>query len=110
MEPYYDNQLNGNACVDVQEAVDDLESEIIASGRPELLRYVASLRAFNKVRKSMFGQELVGDYAGDVAEFKNEYIKTGMSITTKAHIVFDHIVDFCERHGKGLGFYSEQAR
>ena len=109
MENFHSNQLNGNACVDVQEAVVDLESELTASGRPELLRYSAFLSSFNKVRKACFGQDLLDSYENDVAECKEAYVKTGMSITTKAHILFEHVVDFCKKHGKGLGHFSEQA-
>ena len=108
MEAFHDNQLNGNACVDVLEAVDDLESELIASGHSDLLPYVSSLREFNKVRKSCFGQDLLDSCEDDVARFKDEYVKAGLSITTKAHILFEHVVEFCKKHGKGLGYYSEQ--
>ena len=109
MEAFHNNQLNGNACVDVLEAVDDLESELTASGRADLLPYASSLREFNKVRKACFGQELsVDTVEADVERFKEAYVNTGMSITTKAHILFEHVVPYCMQRGKGLGFYSEQ--
>ena len=82
---------------------------MIASGHSDLLPYVSSLREFNKVRKACFGQDLsIDTVEADVERFKDAYVKTGMSITTKAHILFEHVVPYCMQRGKGLGFYSEQ--
>ena len=64
------------------------------------------------VRKSCLGQDILTSYKEDIAKFKEAYLKLKINITTKAHIVFEHIVEFFERknNGKGLGYYSEQAR
>ena len=104
--------MNGNACRDVLEALDELESELLSQNLPnmsEIQLLINSMRAFNKVRKSCFGEDLESSYIDDIAEFKEEYIKTEMSITTKIHIIFEHVEDFCTEHKKGLGHYSEQA-
>ena len=94
------------------EALDELEDELLSQSLPnidEIKLLLRSLRAFNKVRKSCFGEDLKKSYIDDLHEFKEEYIKTGMSITTKIHIIFEHVEDFCTEHQKGLGHYSEQA-
>ena len=104
--------MNGNACRDVLENLDELEFDLLAQNLTnidEIQLLINSLRAFNKVRKSCFGEELEDSYVDDIAEFKEEYVKTKMSITTKIHIIFEHVEDFCTEHGKGLGHYSEQA-
>ena len=106
--------MNGNACRDVLESLDVLESDLLDENlsditRTEIQLLVNSLRAFNKVRKSCFGEDLEKSYIEDINEFKEEYVKTGMSITTKIHIIFEHVKDFCTEHNKGLGHYSEQA-
>ena len=104
--------MNGNACRDVLEALDELEFDLLSqnlSNIAEIQLLINSMRAFNKVRKSCFGEELEKSYVDDIAEFKEEYVKTKMSITTKIHIIFEHVEDFCTEHGKGLGHYSEQA-
>ena len=54
--------------------------------------------------------ELDPNFEAYIAEFKEAYMKVGLSVTTKAHIVFEHVADFCNKHQKGLGFFSEQAR
>ena len=92
MENYMSNQLNGNACVDVLKVVNNSESDLIVSRQPKLHRYASSMRALNKVRKSCFGQDLVDSYEDNVAHFKDEYVKAGMCITMKAHIILNMLL------------------
>ena len=50
-------------------------------------------------------------YKEDIAAFKDAYMALGISVTVKAHIIFDHLEYVLDREeeGYGLGFYSEQA-
>ena len=109
VEKYYSHELNGNSCKKVLEKLDDLESEIKKSGHHKLLVYVTSLRAYDKVRKSCFGNELIGPYEEYIAEYKAAYALTGMNVTTKAHIIFEHVGEFCRENDTGLGHFSAQA-
>ena len=63
-------------------------------------------------RKSCFGIKLLPTYNEDILAFKDAYLALGISITVKAHIIFDHLAYVLdgEENGHGLGFYSEQAR
>ena len=88
------------------EQLDDLESRVPAHLKP----FVLALRAFNAVRKSCFGQDLEESFLMDIEAFRQAYLALGINITPKVHIVFDHVAEFCQRNGKGLGFFSEQAR
>ena len=94
--------------IHVLECLDEL-AKIVPS---DLQIFIDALRAFNAVRKSCLGQEVLDSHEEDIAKFKEAYLKLGINITTKAHIVFEHISDFFKRknNGKGLGYYSEQAR
>ena len=96
--------LNGNECRDVLELLDDLAACIPA----HLMNFIDALRAFNLVRKSCFGEDLLDSYVEDIANFKAAYLNLGINVTSKAHIVFHHVADFCRKGNKGLGFYSEQ--
>ena len=110
VEKYYSHELNGNSCKKVLEKLDDLESEIIKSEHPkvpELLTYVTSLRAYDKVRKSCFGMDLLESFEEDIAAYKVVYEKVGLNVTTKAHIIFEHVIPFCKKTSKGLGHFSE---
>ena len=99
-------QLNGNAAKKVLEKLDDLESKV-----PDHLQiFVVALRAFDAVRKACFGQVLDPSYLMAIENFRIAYLALGIKITPKVHIVLEHVGEFCERHGQGLGFFSEQAR
>ena len=102
------NELNGNACKDVLVKLDKL-AEVVPDQHQDI---VEALRAFNAVRKSCLGQVALDSYEQDIANFKAAYLKLKIPITTKAHIVFEHIAEFFKRqnNGRGLGYYSEQAR
>ena len=90
------------------ECLDELAK--IVPGDLQIL--IDALRAFDAVRKSCLGQDVLPSHEEDIAKFKEAYLKLGINITTKAHIVFEHIAEFFKRkdNGKGLGYYSEQAR
>ena len=98
--------MDGNACARVLELLDDLEPRL----EDHLKIYVVALKAFNDVRKSCFGKELLESFEMDIENFRKAYMDLGIKITPKAHIIFDHVGDFCKRHGVGLGCWSEQAR
>ena len=91
------------------ECLDDLESEVNATN-PELLIFIDALRKFNAVRVACFGHDLLESYIDDIKEFKDAYVLLGINVTTKAHIIFDHLADYCGQRGRGLGPDSEQAR
>lgn len=105
---YRGGGLEGNQCRKLLEALEDL-ANTLRQERPDLLGYPEALYMFNKVRKSCFGQDLVLSYKADIANFREAYLALGIPITPKVHIVLNHIIDFCESRGKGLGAYSEQA-
>ena len=88
------------------EKLDDLESKVPA----DLNVFVLALRAFDAVRKSCFGQDLDESFLMDIENFRKAYLALGIKITPKVHIVLEHVGEFCQRHGLGLGFFSEQAR
>ena len=108
LRKYHSRELNGNACRDVLEALDSLEMELIESGRTDLLDFIELLRAYDKVRKACFGMELLDSMEEDIAAYKVMYAKVGLNVTTKAHIIFEHVAPFCRKHNKGLGHFSEQ--
>ena len=54
--------------------------------------------------------DLLDSMEDDIAEFKAAYELTGLNVSTKAHVIFEHIAEFCRKHGKSLGHFSEQAR
>ena len=54
--------------------------------------------------------DLLDSMEEDIAEYKAAYELTGLNVSTKAHVIFEHVAEFCRTHGKSLGHFSEQAR
>ena len=99
--------MDGNACARVLELLDDLESRLA----DHLKIYIVAFRTFNAVRQACFGKDLDREnYMIYIENFRKAYMNLGIAITPKAHIIFDHIGEFCERYDVGLGSWSEQAR
>merc|ERR1711963_590354 len=72
-------------------------------------KFVEVLDALKGVKDSMFGKKLHPWYKSAVEKFKKAFRESGMNEYTKAHIIIDHIVDFCEVEQAGLGLFCEQA-
>ena len=75
----------------------------------ELMKYVDTFQKFNNVVDDCFSNVLKPTFKTSIKEFERSYLMLGISITPKVHTVIKHVEDFCKKHGKGLGFYSEQA-
>ena len=74
-----------------------------------LYGFLSALRALEEVRISCFGQDLLPNFRQNINHFKHCYSALGISVTTKAHILFSHVAEFCQKKEKGLGFFSEKA-
>ena len=74
----------------------------------KLMKYIHALQKFDKVVSSCFGKNLKNTYKENIRAFRVAYMVLGISVTPKAHCVFRHVEEFCERKGCGLGVYSEQ--
>lgn len=79
------------------------------------LALLESLRSFQKVQETCFGQFLKEGYESSISEFSRVYKALDMekmTITPKIHIIEHHLVDFFNEVGgteqHGLGWYSEQ--
>lgn len=97
--------FNGNACKKLLEKLDVLR----ASCSIGCLKFVKALDDFHLVVKSCFGQNLKPNFEKHIIDFKNSFLGLGVSVRPKIHAVFYHVAEFCNRHEKALGFYSEQA-
>ena len=105
-QDYRNGELNGNACKKVLKKLDKLRKKV----PKRLLKFVAALEKFEIVRTSCFGQVLDPNFKTHIANFKKAYEKLGVPMTNKVHVLVAHVPQFCDRTGKSLGFFSEQAR
>lgn len=109
----------GNEC---QKLLDNIEilRELIEKYAPAVTRnrkrkhdqlglFLDAFRAFKKVVDGCFGKSLLSGWEQSIREFEDAYVSLGISITTKVHLVTDHVEDFCKDNGCGLSAFSEHA-
>ena len=96
----------------LQRELELLPDSIIINGLP----FITAFRAFSEVVDSCFGVVLKPDYIAKIQNFKTAYMALDITVTPKAHIVFQHIAEFLSRVNAGenlstvgLGYFSEQA-
>lgn len=103
---YINRGFDGNACAKLLQNVDYLRR--IAP--IECFKYVEAFASFKKVVDGYFSKDLCSEYETYIYEFKQDLKDANISFTPRLHAIFEHIPHFCNRHQKGLGLFSEQAR
>ena len=104
MDPHHGGTVNGNGCRLLLRSTDKLA----ANCSIQCLPFVMAFRAFETVVNACFSSNLDSNYKTFINEFKT-YFDLEISITPKVHAVIYHIPEFCDRHQRGLGLFSEQA-
>jgi hypothetical protein len=82
--------------------------DVPQSQKREAEMFVDALKAFDDVRLHTFGYSLLPNWWSSILDFQEAYSKLEISITTKVHIILDHLMPFLEDHKSGLGKFSEQ--
>ena len=67
--------------------------------------YIAAFRAFKRVKDTCFGFDLIPGYKTAIQDFKSAYMKLGIPVSLKVHIMFEHIIQFCDKYDKVLGWF-----
>jgi hypothetical protein len=75
----------------------------------ELVHFAHALEAFNTVVIGSFGKYESKFILTEIYAFEKAYMKLGISVTPKAHAIFEHLPEFLELGYGPLGYYSEQA-
>jgi hypothetical protein len=107
----------GNECAALLRRIDVL-SEIIAvqiqlagNKRKRSLKsaglYVIAFEKFKILVDKTFGQNFEDGSYEAAEEFRCAYFDLDISVTSKVHLVLDHVCVFCEENGCGLGVLSE---
>lgn len=102
---YRGGSLLGNQCDKLLKLTKQLKIDV----PPQFQKFVTALSDFNDVKTACFGKLLDFDFNSKIIKFEQSYRATGLAVTPKAHIVFEHVPHFCNIKGVGLGFFSEQA-
>ena len=102
---YHGGAFEGNGIRKIIRNVTDLGFPVNNSS------YIA-LKRFGDVVTSCFGKNTIGDLDEIVYQFEEAFIQTGLSCSTKVHVLCRHLVPFIKDYlakGMGLGSVSEQA-
>jgi hypothetical protein len=92
-------------------AIDEIANRDIEYAVSEVLQIADALEAFRKVMDDCFGNHLANSYKESIATFRRKYEPLMISVkpTPKAHVIFEHVAQYCEREKRGLGLTAEQA-
>ena len=105
-QAYHGGSFDGNSCRKLLKNVDKLRSICPI----QILKFVKALYDFEKVVTSCFGADLhFPSFMGYLDDFKKSYTDLQIPVTPKVHCVFFHVKEFCLKHQKPLGRYSEQS-
>ena len=104
---YWGGEFIGNQCSKLLDNVDILERMLVEAEAFAAIPYVDALRSFKRVKDSCFSFELLPGYDKAIEDFKHAYQNLGIPVSLKVHIVFEHIIQFCKKYYKRLGFFSE---
>ena len=106
---YHDGTFVGNDCLKMLKNVDILQQIAESENMHVIQKYVHILRCLYNIVVSCFGMTLNPLYYDHIQKFESVYKDLGISITPKVHILIKHVPNFIEKHGRSLGWFSEQA-
>ena len=102
--------FNGNACHHLLKNIDILDSLGTTRRNKKVLDpFISSLSSFGDLVHGTFSHTLDPNYENLIAQFKKAYMATGISVTSKAHIIFHHLGEYLTITGRGLALDSEQS-
>ena len=91
----------------ISDILDDHLGSLRAWLPARLHKYVDVFDQLKLVKDSCFGFDLAADYKVHIAEFKRVFLKVSNEYA-KAHILWTHVPEFCDKEKRGLGIFSEQ--
>lgn len=111
-EDYHGSVFEGNECRKLLKNIDILrqildDSKKLAFGEP----YVNVFEAFKKVLDDLYSPQIdIISLHSQIVKFADAWIASGMSVTSKVHIVVTHLLDFVILRGsKEIGRFCEQS-
>lgn len=69
--------------------------------------FLIAFETFKIVCDKTFGRNFEDGSFEAIESFREAYCALNISVTTKVHLVFDHVFPECLKHGRGLGVTSE---
>ncbi len=109
-DDFHGSHFPGQSCQILLGNVDSLMLLVRTQTKTAIVfKYANALRNLKKVADGCFRRILADDLKESVDKFKSSYIKTGLPITSKAHVTFTHLVEFTGTTKESLLQYTEEA-
>ncbi len=70
--------------------------------------YAAAFEAQDGIMHFMYGERLIEECSHCVRDYRRAIDAIGCPVTVLMHMLIDHAVKFCDNHGCGLLYYSEE--
>ena len=110
---YFGGTLEGNQCSKVLDNYGYLANLAMQHGRLDIMPFVRVFKALCGIKKACFGAELDPEFESICDEFKDSLLDLDQihkaSITTKFHMLFIHVKQYCRMTGRTFKLISEQA-
>lgn len=111
-EDYHGTVFEGNECKKLLENLPALEKVLnkcnrLEDGRP----FLQVLQTFSRITSFIHKPQIdVEKVSTAIMRFKIAWQETSMTLTTKAHIIIDHLIDFIQAQNRqNMSFFSEQS-
>jgi hypothetical protein len=108
----YHHQFEGNEChtlicrTDI--LFDILQNTTVTENNPAIC-FAKAFKLLGQMVQTCFGRDLKDGWKENIQNFCDAYLLLKISITSKFHIIKDHLTAFCQHHGCGLARFSEQS-
>ena len=100
---YHGGKFEGNQCSKIMNKLDEMELMLQTSQNfitiVNCIPIIDLLRKFKVVKSSCFSYDLSLNYKDVIRSFEESYRSLNISVTPKAHILFVHVPEFCEKWG-----------
>ena len=114
---HFGGQFNGNQSIKLLQSLHLLRKALKGhSSELSLIEPILeAMECLDSVRVSCFGQSLDPDFKLKIRKLADLWLKLGISVTPKCHVLFVHVAQFLDFQNngctelRGLGYWSEQA-
>ena len=114
---HFGGQFNGNQSIKLLQSLHLLRKALKGHSRELSLvePILEAMECLDSVRIACFGQDLDPDFKLKIKHLADLWLKLGISVTPKCHVLFVHVAQFLDfqnngcTESRGLGYWSEQA-
>jgi hypothetical protein len=106
---YHSGILEGKECKKLLKNTKVLENLCVRRSEYKVCQpFITCFEAFHNVISASFGKQMNPNLDEQINSFRESYLRLDISVTTKVHIIFNHLYSYCTRSKGGLWTVSEE--